>query len=207
MLCGLLLLAPAGCQPALREPPAEMPAFTVQLDDRRPAAPPLPAAAGQPTIPRALSFEMVGFAGQPSADGSVEQRAAVTQAAVIEAFYRALAEARRSRGQSSSDFTAELGPRLTLSHCRQDGADEIRISLVRRGAETVFEVRGGVLQHPPHDLDLLRQVFEETRGEFSLLSADWNPARGGCEARVACYLPAGLDKAVAGAPSVEGDAP
>ncbi len=124
---------------------------------------------------------------------------------------RALIEARRPRGQTTSGFTAELGPRLTVEHSPLDDGYEFRVCLQRDGLQKEFVVINGALQHEPHELTLLHQIFEDTRGEFSLLGTDWQPLRGECVATVGCYLPEGYDTKVAfdesdeDAPNVEVD--
>ncbi|MBN2560169.1 MAG: hypothetical protein JXQ75_04490 [Phycisphaerae bacterium] len=149
-------------------------------------------------IPRALSFEMAGFSCPQVAGDAQEERGAAMQAAMIDAFCQALIEARRARGRSDSDFTAQLGPRLTVTHRTVDDGYQVEVGLVSRGVQTSFVVRNGVLQHPPRDLRLIHQVFEETNGEFSLLGTEWMPATNTCVAKVGCYLPAGLAEALAG---------
>lgn len=147
---------------------------------------------------RTLSFEMAGFSRRPATGDQREQRAAATQAAIIDALCKALIEARRDRGQTDADFTARLGPRLTVTHCTTNDGDEVHIELISRGVETTFAIRDGRLQHPPHDLKLIHRIFEETNGEFSLFGTDWSADTGTCVATVGCYLPAGLGAALAG---------
>lgn len=151
-----------------------------------------------PALPRLLAFEMAGFSRQSTAVQTQEDRAAAAQAATIDALCQALIEARRSRGQSVTDFTAQLGPRLTVTHCTANGGYQIEVDLISRGVKTAFLVRDGFLQHPPHDLRLLQQVFAETNGEFSLLGAEWSPDTSAYVARVGCYVPAEFGEALAG---------
>jgi hypothetical protein len=145
---------------------------------------------------RTLAFEMAGYS-QTATDATAEQRAAATQAAILDAFCKALIEARASRGQSVADFTATIGSRLTVTHRTVDGGYEVRIDVAYRGVDSLFVVRNGVLQHPPQDLSLVRQMFAETNGEFSLLETDVSSTGGLALAKVACYLPAGPDASVA----------
>jgi len=156
-------------------------------------------------MPRQLAFEVSGVARSAPAGASQEQRAAARQAAVIEAFGKALIEARRSRGQPASDFTAKLGPRLTVIHRKVGTGDEIEVRLIARGVQKVFVVRDGVLQHLPHDVSLVRKIFDETNGEFSLLPADEAARPGVCIAKVGCYVPMALNSALAGGASDGGD--
>jgi hypothetical protein len=153
-----------------------------------------------PKRSRVLAFEMSGHAEQPSMSPTAEARAAATQAAVIDAFVKALIEARRSRGQSTGDFTQRIGPRLTVTHRAIGDGYEATLSLTARGIETVFVVRDGVLRHPPQEFRLLRQVFAETGGEFELLTTDWSPILHACQARVACYAPKQPEISLAGDP-------
>lgn len=146
-------------------------------------------------IPRRLSFEMAGFAKAPAIGEPLEERSAAQQAAIIEAFGRALVEARRQRGQADTDFTAQLGPRLTVRCSRSANGNHTEAALVIRGIETTFVVQNGVLQHPPRDLKLVQRIFEETNGEFSLLGTEWLPDQRVCVAKVGCYLPAGTSAA------------
>lgn len=156
-------------------------------------------------MPRKLAFEVSGTARSAPAGASQEQRAAARQAAIIDAFGKALIEARRSRGQPVSDFTAKLGPRLTVIHRTIGTGSEFEVRLIARGVQKVFVVRNGVLQHLPHDAGLVRKVFEETNGEFSLLPADQIASSDVCVAKVGCYVPAAMDGALAGGVSDGGD--
>lgn len=137
-------------------------------------------------VQRALAFEVAGFASQ---EGAAEDGASVKQAAILDAFVRAMVESRRVRGETTGDFTTKIGRRVTVVHRQIGEGYEAQITLIARGVDTTFVVRDGVLQHEPHDLKLLRQVFDETNGEYALLAADWHPGLRGCNARVACYEP------------------
>ncbi len=149
-------------------------------------------------IPRRLSFVISGDAPHDRSSSDVDGRAAATQAAVIDAFYKAAAEARRARGRSVTDFTAHMGPRLTLTHRSLDDGYEVRVQLISRGAETTFHVRNGQLMHPPQDLRLIEELFTATNGEFALLETRQDPLRNAIAARIGCYVPAAMDTAVAG---------
>lgn len=174
--------------------------YTVTLNraDNGAAVAPLRTADDGAAIPRTLSFEMAGFARTAGVGEPQEERSAAAQAAIIDALGKALMEARRSRGQPDTDFTAQLGPRLTIHHCRANGGYQVEATLLARGVETTFVVRDGVLQHPPRDLKLIQRLFDETNGEFSLLGTEWLPENGAYVAKVGCYLPAGLGEALAG---------
>ena len=174
--------------------------FTLTLNrtDNGAATAPQRSADEAAAMPRTLSFEMAGFARAPDSREPQEERSAAAQAAIIDALGKALIEARRSRGQPDSDFTAQLGPRLTVHHCRVNGGYQVEVTLVARGVETSFVVRDGVLQHPPRDLKLIQRIFYETNGEFSLLGTEWLPESKMYVAKVGCYLPAGLGEALAG---------
>lgn len=148
---------------------------------------------------RSLAFEVTGFAPSAAAGTASDQKAAVTQAAVIDGLAQAIIESRRNRGEPTADFTVKLSPRLTLTHRQMGEGYEVEATLLSRGVDTTFVVKNGVLQHPPQELRLLRQLFDESRGEFELLATRWEA--GGCQARVACYEPA-----TAG-PSLAADAP
>lgn len=148
-------------------------------------------------MPRQLAFEMAGFAELHEENAPQEARAAASQAAIVDAFTRALIEARRNRGQTTNNFTAEIGPRLRVSHTLLDDGYEVRISLISRGEESEIVVKNGVLQHPPRDMRLVHQIFEETNGEFSILDAGQLNQNGQYLAKVGCYLPKGFDTAIA----------
>jgi hypothetical protein len=149
-------------------------------------------------LPRVLAFEMSGIGEKPPAVSEADSHAAARQAAVIEAFASALIEARRSRGQPTADFSAKLGPRLTVRHESLYQGRAIEVRLNTRGVETVFTVRNGELQHPPRDFAIVRRVFAETNGEFSLLAAGPATASDQYVATVACYLPRPMGTALAG---------
>jgi len=147
--------------------------------------------------PRTLAFEMVGYSNAAQ-DATPEQRAAASQAAIVDAFCKALIEARTTRGQSTADFTAKFGPRMNVTHRTLDDGYEVQISLVYHGVESLFVVRNGVLQHPPQDLGMVHRLFEETNGEFSLLTTEASSTGGIALAKVGCYLPAGFDSRLTG---------
>jgi hypothetical protein len=203
-------VAIGGCGQPTKKPAAQTDAategysVTLNRDDNGAAA---QAQNSKPAdtllVPRTLSFEMAGFAKAPPAGEPIEERSAAGQAAIIDAFAQALMEARRQRGQATTDFTAQLGPRLTVRHCRVNGANQIEVALITRGTETTFLVRDGILQHPPRDLKLVQRIFEETNGEFALLGTEWLPDRGQYVATVGCYLPAGINDALAGEADAE----
>jgi len=158
-------------------------------------------------LPRVLAFEMSGVTEKPSTGTKADNHAATRQAAIIEAFAGALVEARRSRGQPTADFSAKLGPRLTVRHQSLEQGHVIEVRLRARGIETVFTVRNGELQHPPHDFAIIRRVFAETNGEFSLLAAGPATSSDQYVATVACYLPRAMDTALAGGAARDETAP
>ncbi len=205
--CGTLLVA--ACQSAQRPNTPAPDAYTIHMDRTHNGA--AQSAGGKhvdkrTTLPRVLAFEMSGVAGKPPSWAEANQHAAAKQAAVIEAFAGALIEARRSRGQTTADFTAKLGPRLTVRHQSLGWGREIEVRLKVRGFDTVFAVQNGELQHPAHDLKLVRRLFAETNGEFSLLSAGPTTSSGQYVATVACYQPAAMDAALAGGAARNDDA-
>ncbi len=148
-------------------------------------------------LPRTLSFQMTGRAEPADTGATTERRAAAVQAAIMDSLCQAVIEARRTRGRSTHDFTAELGPRLRVSHRTVNSGGEVQVTLIAQGTQTTWIVRDKQLQHPAHDLQLVRQVFEETNGEFSLLGTNWEASRGEYVATVGCYLPKGLNTAIA----------
>ncbi len=174
-------------------------AFTIHIDqsDNGAAIAEVQEKERRRMMPRELAFEMAGFAELHANEASQEERAAASQAAIIDAFTRALIEARRNRGQSTSDFTAEIGPRLRVRHTSLDDGYEVRISLISRGEESEIVVRNGVLQHPPRDMRLVHLIFDETNGEFSILDAGQLNQNGQYLAKVGCYLPRGFDTVIA----------
>lgn len=178
------------------EPPPVQDTLSVYIDGGESGAPPRAprdgASATDPAkspehLPRTLAFEMAGVAR-----ADAKQAEAARQAAVVEAFAQALIEARRLRRQPTTDFTARLGPRLTVIHRSLGDGCEIEVSLTHRGEEIRFEVKRGVLQHEPRNPDSLARLFDETNGEFALLETRWLPSGDECIARVACFRPAGM---------------
>lgn len=197
------VLGVIGCQAADRhdEKKQAHEIFSVQIDRNRQDAPAFHRADDRlpdRMLPRRLAFEVVGFSRRPGLGASQEARAAARQAAIIDAFSRGLIETRRSRGQSVSDFTAKLGRRLTVIHRTLDTGYEVEVRLIASGLEKKFIVRNGVLQHLPHDFELIHRMFAETRGEFSLLPAHSQMGSDIQVAKVGCYLPRGLEGALAG---------
>ncbi|MCG8407182.1 MAG: hypothetical protein MI923_18445 [Phycisphaerales bacterium] len=199
---GLVLGASiTGCQGFSRERSATE-VFKVQIDRQENGAAQSPQEnpghESKQTQPRRLAFEVTGFGRQPLAHGTQERRAAARQAAIIDAFCKALIEARRSRGQPASNFTAKLGQHLTVAHRDIGSGDEFEVRLVAGGAEKRFIVQDGVLQHLPHDFKLIHKLFDETRGEFSLLPTGPSAAPDTYVANVGYYLPVVQDGALAG---------
>lgn len=185
-------------------------AFNVRIDRaENGAAGPVAAGdgAGAGTQRRAFAFEMTGVGKPPRADASAEQRAAASQAAIIEAFCQALMEARRARGETDPEFTVDFGPRLHVARSKAGEGYEIRVTLVSRGVETIFVVLDGKLQHEPYDLRQVRQVFAATNGEYALVGTDWSPTAGECLATVAHYAPAAASSALADGVKGEHDGP
>lgn len=178
------------------EPPPVQDTWSVYIDSGEADTTQRASRAGDSTddsakptehLPRTLAFEMAGVAR-----ADAKQAEAARQAAVVEAFAQALIEARRLRRQPTADFTARLGPRLTVIHRSLGDGCEIEVSLTHRGEETRFEVKRGVLQHEPRNPDTLARLFDETNGEFALLETRWLPSGEECLARVACFRPAGM---------------
>jgi hypothetical protein len=192
-----------GCGPKekARQTASTSNGFDVRIDrSENGAAAPAAHAGGQKTgdTPRTLAFEMSGAGKMPESGASPERRAAANQAAIIEAFCKAVIEARKATGRPGSDFAVDFGPRLKVSRMAVDGGYESRVTLVSRGVETAFVVRNGQLQHEAHDFRQVQQIFDATDGEFSLLGTDWSPVKGECVATVARYTPAELNSALAG---------
>ncbi len=190
-----------GSDQQVQEQTAADDTFTITIDRAENGAIASSAREGEDqhtVIPRTLSFEMAGFSSSRDSEATAEQRAAARQAAIIDAFCRALIEARRSRGQTDSDFEARLGPCLTVTHCTTEDGYDVEVKLIRRGAGTTLLVRNGVLQHLPCDWQLIHRMFEETNGEFSLLGTERAATTDTYVARVGCYLPEGLGESLAG---------
>jgi hypothetical protein len=193
----------SGCAPKekVRQTAAADNGFDVRIDrSENGAATPVGRAGGQKTdaAARSLAFTMSGAGQMPETGASPERRAAASQAAIIVAFCKAIGEARTAAGQPSADFSVDFGPRLKVSRAAIEGGFQDRVTLVSRGIETTFIVRNGKLQHEPHDIRQMQQIFAATNGEFSLLGTDWSPVKGECVATVARYLPADLNSALAG---------
>ena len=109
-----------------------------------------------------------------------------------------MTEARKAKGQPGDTFSVDFGPRLKVTRTAIEDGYESRVSLVSRGIETVFIVRNGKLQHEPHDLHQVQQIFDATNGEFALLGTSVSPAKGECVATVAHYVPGEVNSALAG---------
>lgn len=143
--------------------------------------------------PREFAFSVVGTAPHASSKHSTEARAAASQAAIIDAFGAALREARKSRGQPTSDYTAKIGANLTVMDRTTGDTRELTVCLRYRGVDNTIIVRDGILQQPPVDFRLIRRLFDETNGEFSLLATDTSSRDGLVLATVGCYVPPGFE--------------
>jgi hypothetical protein len=194
-----------GCQPAqkARQTASAEEDFGVRIDRSQngaAAAAPTQRSADQKAsaTPHTLAFAMTGAGKMSEPSTSPEQRIAASQAAIIEAFCKAVVEARQVNGQTDGAFSTDFGPRLKVSRTAVEGGYESRVTLVSRGIETTFVVRDGRLQHEPHDLHQVQQIFDATNGEFALLGTSMSPVKGECLATVAHYVPGELDSALAG---------
>ncbi|MBK8267173.1 MAG: hypothetical protein IPK83_02240 [Planctomycetes bacterium] len=147
--------------------------------------------------PRALVFEISGVAPIPHDGGTQEEWAAARESAVIDALAKAIMESRRGAGLSDENFVEKLAPRLTVAHRITDEGEEFELRLADRGMERLFLIRDGVLQHPPHDFQLVRKIFSETSGAFALLPVDEAPLNR-YVARVGCYEQIGAESRLAG---------
>ncbi|HWL92705.1 MAG TPA: hypothetical protein VNT79_04150 [Phycisphaerae bacterium] len=203
---GLSALPLAGCGSNGRErgtadrtePPVE--AYTVHIDSgSNGAAAPVAAPRNDASTAskRTLVFEAAGVGQFPNDGGPQEQWAAAREAAVLDAFAKAVIESRRSGGLPDEHFIEKISHRLTVAHRISDEGEEFEITLLDHGMERIFLIRDGALQHPPHDFELVRKIFAETGGEFALLPADDAP-RDRYVARVGCYAVAGDTPVLAG---------
>jgi hypothetical protein len=157
--------------------------------------------------PRKLAFEMTGFAAPPQSEYYPQDRSAIRQAAIIDALARALIEARRARGQTTSNFTAKIGPNLTLSQRSLGKGSEVNLVLMYRGEEIRFHVINGVLKSPPQDLQVIQRIFDQTNGEFALLGVGCSTQSRSCMARVGGYMPVEPEIRVAGTPDGPSEGP
>lgn len=193
------VLAGCGDQQAASRPVSEEAPLKVRIDRAdNGAASPRGGRTSAQMRPRTFAFEMTGIGKMSRVESSAEDRAAAAQAAIIEALCNALMESRGADPRSASPFVAEFGPRLKVT--RNVTPDGVRTSvrLVARGIETLFVAIDGRLQHEPHNLRLVQQIFEATNGEFSLLATAWPLAAGESVATVAHYHLSGSDAALAG---------
>ncbi len=191
----LLAINAVGCnrsssndEPVVQKaPPPEV--FTVRIDAGNNGAAPMVQKGYDPSkrrAPRALIFETSGVARLPDEGASQEEWAAVREAAVLDAFAKAIMEARRMAGLPEDEFVEEFSSRMTVAQRISVNGEEFEVRLVDRGMERLFLLRDTVLQHPPHDFELVRKIFAETNGEFTLLPVDEAPM-GRMIAKVGCY--------------------
>lgn len=157
--------------------------------------------------PRKLAFEMTGFAAPPQSDFYPADRSGIRQAAIIDALARALIEARRARGQTTSNFTAKIGSNLTISQRNIGKGSEVNLVLMYRGEEINFHVVNGVLKSPPQDLQVIQRIFDQTNGEFALLGVGCSTQSRSCMARVGGYMPVEPDVRIAGTPDGPSEGP
>ena len=139
--------------------------------------------ASAPAPRRECSFEMVGFACNDP-----ESPLSSKQAAIIESFCSALIEGRRCRGESATDFTMQVGERLTFTYRGTPENHELQLVLKSEGRRIKFEVTNGVLQSRIQDFEILQQLFDETGGELALLSLEPAEDKDGFVARVGCFV-------------------
>lgn len=142
---------------------------------------------------REFSFEMVGYACKDP-----ENPVSSKQAAIIETLCSALIEARRCRGESTSNFTDRIGDRLIITHKGTPEDHELQVVLKLDDGSIKFDVNNGVLHSRVQDFEELQKVFDETDGEFALLSLESSDDLDGYEARVGCYLPNNTGMLLAG---------
>lgn len=200
LLAGLAGCGPrSGAQSSIQTAP--QPSHTVRIDagENGAASPARSVSADDRTDqkPRALMFEISGVAVLPSDGATQEQWAAAREAAVLDALAKAIMESRREAGLSDDNFVEKLAPKLTASRRVSVDGDEFEVRLIERGMERLFMIRDGVLLHPPHDFALVRKIFSETGGAFSLLPADMSPTNR-YVARVGCYEAIGVNSRLAG---------
>jgi hypothetical protein len=193
------VLGGCGSGEKTQRPVSDETPLTVRIDraDNGAAAVSAASRAVAAQSPRTFTFEMTGIGKAGRGDASSEDRAAAGQAAIIEAFCNALMEA-QGKKPGSVPFEADFGPRLKVARTTSSDGVRTTVTLVSHGIETRFVSAEGKLQHQPHDLRLVQQVFDATNGEFSLLASSWSPGTGQSVATVARYLPARLDSALAG---------
>lgn len=195
----LIALLPLTACDALRhsERPAgpDQPPPTVRVDPSANGAAPSrgPPVAGIEFAGRRLAYVIRGVGRADDHVADPDRRPSMSQAAVVEALCGAVAEARRLRGESGADLTVPLSPRLTIT-TKSAGPEthEVELTLVVNGRSNVFRARGGVLQHPPNDLSIVRRVFEETHGDYALISTEFDLDGNQCVAVVGAYRPADL---------------
>ncbi len=204
VLCAAALLlatGPAGCGAPQTSPQQvfDDAALNVRIDRTENGAV-APRGVRPPAkhTPRAFAFEMTGVGKVAEAEASAEDRAASAQAATIDAFCNALMEACGRDPRSSEPFTVDFGPRLKVTRSFSEEGLRTTVTLISRGIETTFATLDGRLQHEPYDLRLLRQIFEATDGEFSLLAMSWSSNTGQSLATVAHYLPGGPTSVLVG---------
>lgn len=174
-------------------PPAEV--FTVHIDAGNNGAAPaaMKSTEGRDARkPRALIFESSGVARLPADGGSQEQWASAREAAVLDGFAKGIMEARRMAGLPDDEFTEQFSSRLTVAQRISSSGEEFEVKLLDRGMERLFLLRDGILQHPPHDFELVRKIFSETAGEFRLLPVDDAPLDR-MVAKIGCYEKADMN--------------
>lgn len=198
------LSAMSGCSSRNEPEPVSQathsPNYTVCIDsgNNGAASPVTPVThAERRRPPRVLVFETSGVAPIPKDGGTQEEWAAARESAVLDALAEGIMESRRDAGLPDRNFVDKIAPRLTAAHRTTDAGEEFELRLVDRGLERIFLIRDGLLQHPPHDFELVRKIFTETNGAFTLLPVDEAPLNR-YVARVGCYERIGVESRLAG---------
>lgn len=182
--------------------------FTVSIDREKNGAAASSEAARQRDAkknPRVFAFEVAGASARPDGEADQEMVASAKQAAIIDAFVKALIESRQERGLPTADFTERFGPRLTVVHTTKNDGPWVEVRILARGIENAFILHNGRLENPPYDFGMVQRVFAESGGEFTLLTSDALPTSNQYVAKVGCYLPPKLESVMAGDVSQAGD--
>lgn len=156
-----------------------------------------------PSPKRHLAFQVTGYGVEPRVGDAGYRKNSALEAAVIDAIGRVAREIQRDpkSNRTQVEYKLRLSPGLTVFGQLVSGAPQTVLMLNRHGRITELCAGRGVLAHPPHDSELIQQVFAASQGRLALLGTKATRDSGRYAADVGYYRTAGTRPTTASAPS------